>query len=84
MTVIPFNQLQPETLAALVEEFVTRDGAVHGHEDLRVESQVSDLLRQIRSGTALIVYDEATETCGVMSREQLKASDPNALIDPQS
>lgn len=74
MTIIPPDHLRPETLQALVEEFVTRDGAIHGHQDMPIESQVSKLLRDIRSGAALIVYDEENESCGVMSAEQLRAA----------
>lgn len=72
MTIIPADELRPETLQAVLEEFVTREGAVHGHRDVPVESQISTLLRQVRSGAAMIVYDEATESCGVVTAEQLK------------
>jgi uncharacterized protein YheU (UPF0270 family) len=75
MTIIPPDQLRLETLRALIEEFVTREGAVHGHMDVSVESQITTLLRQIRAGDAAIVYDEENESCGVMSREQLKAAE---------
>lgn len=71
MTIIPPDQLQPETLRALVEEFVTRDGAVHGHADVSIDSQIAVLLRQIHDGRAVIVFDEVNESCSVLSREQL-------------
>jgi hypothetical protein len=75
MTVIPHDQLQPETLRALVEEFVTRDGAIHGHADVPIESQISTLLRQIQAGAAVIVYDQASESCSVIRKEHLNAVD---------
>ena len=79
MTVIPPDQLRPETLQALLEEFVTRDGAIHGHRDMSIEQQVSTLLRQIRGGAAMIVYDEESESCGVISAEQLRAGEQRTL-----
>ena len=78
MTVIPHDQLQPETLHAVLEEFVTRHGAVHGHADESVESQMSALLRRIRAGAAVIVYDEVSESCTVVSKEELNAADPDS------
>jgi uncharacterized protein YheU (UPF0270 family) len=78
MTIIPPDQLQPDTLQALIEEFVTREGAVHGHADVSIDEQVETLLRQIRAGKAVIVFDEADESCTVISREQL--SQLNATV----
>ena len=73
MTVILYDQLQPETLHALVEEFVTREGAVHGHADVPIESQVASLIRQIRSGAAVILYDEDNESCSIVPMERMPA-----------
>lgn len=83
MTIIPSDQLQPGTLRALAEEFVTRDGAVHGHADMPIDAQVETVLRQIRAGKAVIVFDEADESCTVISREQLSHFDLDAprLVD---
>lgn len=68
--VIPFEQLQAATLDALIEEFVTRDGAVHGHADVSLERQVEAVRRQLTSGRAVIVFDEEDETCTIMSTEE--------------
>ena len=77
MTVIPHDQLAPETLAAVLEEFVTRQGAIHGHADETVKSQMSMLLRRIHAGAAVIVFDEESESCTVVSRDELIAADPD-------
>ena len=82
MNVIPPDQLQPETLRALVEELVTREGAVHGHAEASVDSQVLSLMRQIRAGKALIIFDEESESCGVMSIEQFRAAQTSASTEP--
>jgi hypothetical protein len=80
MTVIPHDQLQPETLHALVEEFVTREGAIHGHVDVPIESQIASLVRQIRSGAAVIVYDEGSESCSIVARENVRADDDSRFV----
>lgn len=66
---IPFEQLQPDTLTAVIEEFVTRDGAVHGHTDTPLASQVEAIRRQLRAGRAVLVFDEETESCAIVPAE---------------
>lgn len=69
--IIPHDQLQPETLIALIEEFVTRHGAVHGHRDASADEMGSEVLRHLRSGKAAIVFDERDESCTIVMQEQL-------------
>jgi hypothetical protein len=69
--IIPHDQLNPETLAALIEEFVTRDGALHGHVDTPVDTMVASVRRQLERGLAVIVFDEASETASIVTRDSL-------------
>lgn len=73
MTRVPHDQLQPETLSALIEEFVTRHGAVHGHADVSSSEMSAVVLRQLKSGEAAIVFDEVSESCSIMSKNDLNA-----------
>lgn len=59
---VPHDQLRPETLRDLIEEFVTRDGAVQGHTETPLQIQVEAVRRQLSAGTAKIVFDESSET----------------------
>ena len=75
---IPHDQLLPDTLQALIEEFVTRAGAVHGHHDTPLNEMIEGVRAQLKSGEAVIVFDEEAETCTIVPREQVgKASPPN-------
>ena len=71
MTLIPPEQLRPETLESLIEEFVTRDGAVHGHTDTPLAQQITTVQRQLKSGRVVIVFDEASESCTMMCSDDL-------------
>ena len=73
---IPHEQLQPDTLYALIEEFVTRDGAVQGHSDTPLATKMQAVLGQLEAGKAVIVFDEENETCTVMLKEQSAATTP--------
>ena len=67
--IVPHDALQPDTLDALIEEFVTRDGAVHGHTETPVLAQIDAVRRQLRSGKAVIVFDEETQTCTIVPKD---------------
>jgi uncharacterized protein YheU (UPF0270 family) len=71
MTVIPHTELDPDVLKALLEEFVTRDGAVQGHHDRTVDERAASLLKQLQSGRVAIIFDEDSETCTIVPSENL-------------
>jgi uncharacterized protein len=70
--VVPHDRLEPETLDALIEEFVTRDGAVHGHTDVLLSNQVAAVRDQLKSGKLVITFDDETETCTICSADELR------------
>lgn len=59
---IPHASLAPATLAAIVLEFVTRDGTDHSSVDRRIES----VLRQLDNGEAELHFDPESQTCNVV------------------
>jgi uncharacterized protein YheU (UPF0270 family) len=71
MIVIPSDQIQPDTLRALIEEFVTRDGAVHGHTDVPIERQIEQVRQELICGHVVIAYDEVEESCTILPKELL-------------
>ena len=68
--IIPPEALQPQTLDALIEEFVTRDGAIQGHTDTSLPAQMEAVKRQLKSGKAVIVFDTQTETCTIVAKDE--------------
>jgi len=69
--VIPHNQLQPETLQALIEEFVSRDGSIQGHGEASMESKIAAVMSQLKAGSAVIVFDPDDETCSIAEKRTL-------------
>lgn len=63
---IPHDKLSPEALHGLVEEFVTRDGTDYGEVEIPLKTKILQVLNQLESGTAVIVFDPKTETCTIM------------------
>jgi uncharacterized protein YheU (UPF0270 family) len=69
---VPYDQLNPDTLRALVEEFITREGTDYGQVEVDLETKVMQVLRQLKKGEAAIVFDEKSETCNIVPRDELK------------
>lgn len=69
---IPYDQLSPEALHGIIEEFVTRDGTDYGEKEISLETKIDQVLNQVQSGKAVIVFDQNSETCNI-----LKSNDPN-------
>ncbi|WP_035240897.1 YheU family protein [Desulfobacter vibrioformis] len=68
---IPYDQLSPEALHGVVEEFVTRDGTDYGEVEMPLGTKIAQVLGLLRSGKAVIVFDQGTESCTV-----LRSDDP--------
>jgi hypothetical protein len=64
---IPWQQLAPDTVTAVLEEFATREGTDYGHESYSLEQKVAMLRRQLERGEIAISFDSATETCSLIS-----------------
>lgn len=75
MVIIPFNELAPDTLHALLEELVTRDGTDYGELELSVPQKVAQVLGSLRSGEACLCYDEVSESCNLLPAVEAKRLD---------
>lgn len=71
--VVPFDQLQPATLRALAEDFVTRDGAVHGHRDSTMDARADAVIAQLRAGKIVVMFDPTEEQCVLVKADQVRA-----------
>lgn len=63
---IPYDQLSPEALAGVIQEFVTRDGTDYGEREVPLETKMDNVRRQLKTGKAVIVFDTASETCTIL------------------
>jgi uncharacterized protein YheU (UPF0270 family) len=62
---IPAAELAPETLQALIESFVLREGTDYGVQEVSLASKVAQVMRQLQRGEARIVFDAATESVDI-------------------
>jgi uncharacterized protein YheU (UPF0270 family) len=66
VTEVPYTALKPETLRALIEEFVTRDTTDYGERERTLGDKVEDVMRQLRRGEARIVFDTDSGTINIV------------------
>lgn len=67
---VPYKRLSSSALNGLIEEFVTREGTDYGHADQSFEKKVASVVRQLESGRAVVLYDEETGSCNIVTREE--------------
>ena len=60
--IIPWQQLSPQALDGIIEEFILREGTDYGEEEVSLEQKKQDLLTQLQAGTILVIYSELHET----------------------
>lgn len=68
--IIPWKDLDAETLDNLIESFVLREGTDYGEQERSLEQKVKDVRRQLVSGEAVLVWSELHETVNIMPRGQ--------------
>lgn len=64
---IPYEQLAPETLTAILEEYASREGTDYGDVVYTLEQKVRALRRQLERGDIGITFDTQTETCSLVN-----------------
>lgn len=70
MIIIPYREFEPDILEAVLDEIITRDGTDYGMVELSVEQKRQQLLRRLEQGTAFICFDEETQSCIIVNKEQ--------------
>jgi uncharacterized protein len=62
---VPWSELAPGTLDALIESFVLREGTDYGVQETPLATKVVQVRQQLERGEAQIVFDPATESVDI-------------------
>ena len=68
--IIPLEQINEETLIAIIEDFILREGTDYGEIDASKVDKVAQVKLQLQQGSAVIVYSELHESINILPREQ--------------
>jgi uncharacterized protein len=69
--IIPHHMLSPEALCGVIEAFITREGTDYGEQEVSLDTKVLQVQQQLDEGTAVVVYDEETDSCTIQPTHQL-------------
>ena len=64
--IIPFNELEPETLTNIIKEFILREGTDYGLEEASLTEKIEQVKQQLHNGEAVLVFSELHETVNIM------------------
>ena len=67
--IIPPDTLQPETLRALIKEFILREGTNYGLKEYTLEEKVAQIQKQLNRKEVFIVFDSEEETFNIVSKD---------------
>lgn len=63
---VPYDQINPDTLRRMVQEFVTRDGADWDDAGCTLEDKVEQVLQQLRDRQVKVVFDLRSQTANLV------------------
>ena len=66
--IIPWQDLDSDTLNNLLEHFVLREGTEYGEHDVSLDDKVDEVRQQLKQGLAVIVYSELHESINIVSK----------------
>jgi uncharacterized protein YheU (UPF0270 family) len=69
------DDLAPETLRAVVESFVLREGTDYGRQETPLETKVAQVMAQLRRGDAHILFEPASETVTIVVTRAIRGLD---------
>lgn len=68
--IIPIEQLNAETLQAIIEDYILREGTDYGAIDASKDDKIAQVMLQLKQGSAVVVYSELHESVNILPREQ--------------
>jgi uncharacterized protein YheU (UPF0270 family) len=69
--IIPWQDIDPDTLTNLIEHFVLREGTDYGERELPLAAKVDRVRQQLESGEAVIIFSELHETVDIKLRRHM-------------
>jgi uncharacterized protein YheU (UPF0270 family) len=69
---VPPERIAADTLAALLEEFASRDGTDYGEREVPLAERRLQLEHQLRDGELALLYDSASECWDIVPRQRAR------------
>jgi uncharacterized protein len=66
--VVPYSELAPDLLHAVVESFVLREGTDYGETEVPLQHKVNRVINQLKNGEAIIMFDPESDSVTIVVR----------------
>jgi hypothetical protein len=66
---VPYGELPPDLLNAVIESFVLREGTDYGEREFSLEDKVARVVGQLKRGEARIIFDPESESVTIAVRQ---------------
>ena len=60
------NQVPEQTLLAIIEEFISREGTDYGHREYTLAEKVEKVKSQLLNGEIKLLFDSETSSCNLV------------------
>ncbi len=74
---VPYDQIEPEILRVMIEEYITRDGTFYGEVEMAMQDKVDMVINQLKSGESAITWDLYLQTGTIILRKDTKLNIQN-------
>lgn len=68
--IIPWQELDGDTLTNLIEHFVLQEGTEYGEQDVPLVVKVDAVREQLQQGKAVIVYSKLHESVNIVMKDR--------------
>lgn len=65
---IPYKELSVDTLQAVIEEFITREGTDYGEQEYSLQQKIDQVKAQLKQGEIIINYDVESQSCHIQAK----------------
>jgi hypothetical protein len=69
--IIPYQQLDKNTLNTLIEHFVLREGTDYGSLEMSMAEKVCQVTKQLETGDVVIVYSELHDSVNILPKSEV-------------
>ncbi len=68
---IPYQDLEQDTLTNLIESFILREGTDYGEIEVTMKEKCQHVMQQLISGEIVIIYSQLSESVTLLHKEQM-------------
>jgi len=76
---IPYQDLDLDTLHNLIEYFILREGTDYGEQEISLPEKTTKVMQQLKEGSVVILYSELSESVTLIHKNQFKQAQHTEL-----